>query len=290
MAFLIITLLLNICISVFFRLAPSWRLDRLHVVVANYWVCSATGLLVSGGKSFAGGTLPEWMPWSCLTGIGFFGVFSVLAASTALLGISKTVVANKLSIVIPVTCAVWFNGDHLGAIKIVGMLLSLPAVLLVSGIGTGADKVDKTGVAMLGALFVGGGLLDAMLNHVSSHSPDVANPPTFTTWSFGFAAVIGTGMLIYRMARRETVPNSKNLLAGVVLGIPNFFSIYCYIKMLHSPFLQPSASIPVMNIAILACSAIVGGLFFKELADRKRVLGIVLAVIAVLTISWGDKL
>ena len=290
MEFLIVTILLNIVISIFFRLAPSWGVDRLQVVVANYVVCLITGFLISGPATNFGGHAAPWLPWAALTGVGFFAVFSVIAACTGILGISKTVVANKLSIVIPVTFAVMLNGDHIGVLKGMGMLLSVPAVMLVSGVGVGGDKLDKKGISMLVTLFLGGGLLDAMLNHVQSHYPDVATHPAFTTFSFGFAAAIGAIILMYRVANGTARLQAKNWAAGVALGLPNFFSIYCYIKMMHSPFLQPSASIPVLNIGILTLSAVVGGLLFKEMADYKRIIGILVSVLAVIAIGCGDKL
>jgi hypothetical protein len=52
------------------------------------------------------------------------------------------------------------------------------------------------------------------------------------------------------------VVNGRNIIAGICIGIPNFFSIYFLIRMLNSSFLQSSAAIPVLNIGIVVASSI----------------------------------
>ena len=72
------------------------------------------------------------------------------------------------------------------------------------------------------------------------------------------------------------------------MGVPNYFSIYFFIRALHSNFLESSASIPVLNIGILAASALTAILLFKEHVNTLRIIGMVLSVVAILLIAFGN--
>ena len=80
----------------------------------------------------------------------------------------------------------------------------------------------------------------------------------------------------------------RNIVAGICVGVPNYFSIYFLIRSLNSNVLQSSAAIPVINIGILVSSAITAIVVFREKANSQRIMGLILSVIAILLIAWGD--
>ena len=138
-------------------------------------------------------------------------------------------------------------------------------------------------------LFIGSGLLDTLVKYVEENFlQDTAEQTLYVVHSFVAAASIGTIVLVYMLATGKRAFSWKNVLAGIILGIPNFFSIYLLIKLLHSDFLQSSAAIPVNNIGIVLLSAIIAILFFKEKSTPQRIIGIVLSVIAILLIALAD--
>jgi multidrug transporter EmrE-like cation transporter len=53
--------------------------------------------------------------------------------------------------------------------------------------------------------------------------------------------------------------------------------------------MQSSAAIPVLNIGILVVSAVAAMLFFKEKAGPIRLAGLLLSVVAILLIAFGDR-
>ena len=80
----------------------------------------------------------------------------------------------------------------------------------------------------------------------------------------------------------------RNVIAGIIIGIPNFFSIYWLIRMLHSDFMQSSATIPINNIAIVITTCLMAILFFKEKLTTQRAIGLSLSIIAILLIAFAD--
>ena len=82
----------------------------------------------------------------------------------------------------------------------------------------------------------------------------------------------------------------KNLLAGVLIGVPNYFSIWCLVRFLKNSPWQSSASIPVNNMGIVLFSAVVAWLLFKERLSLINWLGILLSLIAIYFIAFGNTL
>jgi drug/metabolite transporter (DMT)-like permease len=82
----------------------------------------------------------------------------------------------------------------------------------------------------------------------------------------------------------------KNLLAGIIIGIPNYFSIWCLVRFLKVSPWQSSASIPVNNMGIVLFSSVVAWLLFREKLSQINWLGIVLSLVAIYLIAFGDKL
>jgi uncharacterized membrane protein len=79
--------------------------------------------------------------------------------------------------------------------------------------------------------------------------------------------------------------NKKAILWGVLLGIPNYFSMYFLVKTLG--VFPASYIFPINNIGIVALSTIIALLAFKEQLNKKNILGLGLAIIAILLISFS---
>jgi multidrug transporter EmrE-like cation transporter len=111
----------------------------------------------------------------------------------------------------------------------------------------------------------------------------------FSIYTFATAAVTGIIVTIILVRLKKTKLKPKNIVAGICVGVPNYFSIYFLIRTLNSSIMQSSATIPVVNIGILVASSIVAILLFRERANTLRIIGLALSIIAILLIALGDK-
>ena len=75
-----------------------------------------------------------------------------------------------------------------------------------------------------------------------------------------------------------------------MLGVPNYFSIFYLIKALNMKGLSSSAVIPINNIGILFIDTLFGVFIFKERLSKLNILGVVLTVVSMLLIYFGDRL
>ncbi|MGY8914875.1 MAG: EamA family transporter, partial [Flavobacteriales bacterium] len=77
----------------------------------------------------------------------------------------------------------------------------------------------------------------------------------------------------------------RNVIAGLVLGIFNYFSIYFLLRALQNDFINSSSIFTINNVAIVLLSTIFGILFFKETLSKMNWFGIGLAVISIILVA-----
>ncbi len=290
MFYLIATILLNTVLSVIFKLMPRYKVDVLQAIVVNYWVCVVTGSLFIGHFPInSTGVQEPWFPWALLTGACFITIFNLIGFRTRVDGITTTTIANKLSLVIPVLLAIVFYNEKAGLLNIAGIVLAFPAVYLTSRVKE--DKTNKApSLGWLALLFIGSGLLDALVNYVQHTQLLTSEAQSlFTIYTFAAAGCIGIVLVAVLVILKRIQLNIQSVVAGICLGVPNYFSIYYFIRLLHSGFLHSSAAIPVNNIGILVSSAVAALLLFRERITWLRFIGLVLSVTAILLIAFGDK-
>ncbi len=289
MFYFIATVLLNVVVSSILKLFSKFDIGSLQAIVVNYITCVCTGILFTGRHPFTAGNFhATWFPWALLMGAIFITLFYLMAYCTRVSGMASMVIANKMSLVIPATVSIWLYHEATGIGKVAGILLALPAVYLVTRT---SNKDDKTGNLLWPAiLFVMSGGLDTLVNYVqASFLSTQEAQAACTILCFATAAAIGTITVAGMVVAGKTRIEWKNIFAGICLGIPNFFSIYFLVRLLNSNILQSSATIPMLNITILAASSLTAILVFRERADKWRIAGLLLSLIAILLIGFGDR-
>jgi drug/metabolite transporter (DMT)-like permease len=288
MFYLLAVILLNTVLYAFFKVFPRFKVDTLQAIVANYWVCVATGSIFLGYFPVSSTSITQaWTPWAILMGAGFISIFNLVAYCTRIDGITTATIANKLSLVIPVLFSIFLYSEQTGVMKILGIALAFPAVYLTTRVKGEEGKVQSLFWPAL--LFLGSGLLDTLVKFVEQKFLDTPQVQAeYTIHVFSTAAVIGTVLIIVLAALGKIKLHPRNIIAGIVLGVPNYFSIYYLIRLLNSDYMESSAAIPVSNIGVVVTSSLVALIIFREKANKQRIIGLVLAIAAILLISLAD--
>jgi drug/metabolite transporter (DMT)-like permease len=215
--------------------------------------------------------------------------------TTQKIGVAVASVANKLSLIIPVVLSVYLYGETVQGWKLMGVLLALLAVVLTcyqpATNETKNTQANRKWIYLLPfILFIGSGLLDALINHVQKLYVTDENKNAYLITGFFSAAVIGSSLLMIQYITGRQQFSFKNLAAGIIIGIPNYFSIWCLVRFLKLSPWQSSASIPVNNMGIVLFSSLVAWLLFKEKLSKLNWAGIFLSLLAIYLIAFGDKL
>jgi multidrug transporter EmrE-like cation transporter len=292
MIYLLLSILSSASIIVIFRLFGKWNIHTSDAIVFNYWVAALVGILLDPtGKTFGAPAQELWFYNAFIMGVLFITLFNIIGLSARHIGVSITAVANKMSLILPVLFAVWVLGDGMNYIKLSGILLAMFAVYLTSK----TDKEEKVSIQKKYALFplivfIGSGFIDTFFkyNEVYTLGNDGLMP--FLNWIFITASVIGLGVFIYNYIKHRKLPNMRAFLGGLLLGIPNYASVYFLVKTLSLKGFESSVIFPVNNMSVVAASALAGFVFFKEKMVGTRLVGIILCLIAIAFIAFSSEI
>ncbi len=136
-------------------------------------------------------------------------------------------------------------------------------------------------------LFVGSGLIDTLVNHVQLTYLNDANYNAYLIGSFATAATIGSAVLLLLVLSGRQRFDVRSIVAGVAIGIPNYFSIWCLVRVLKLYPGNSSAIIPINNMAIVLLSSLVAWWLFGERLSAINRIGIVLSIAAIALIAFG---
>ena len=76
------------------------------------------------------------------------------------------------------------------------------------------------------------------------------------------------------------------ILGGIILGIPNYFSIVYLLKALGTDGIESSTAFTVNNVGIVVLSTLLGLFLFHERLSLKNWLGIFTAVLSVYLVFY----
>ena len=138
---------------------------------------------------------------------------------------------------------------------------------------------------LLGVVFIGSGLIDAIVNYAQTRLLMPHEQSLFISISFYTAAIAGCTILLIDFIRGNRQMDFRDVLGGVALGIPNYLSIYFMVKALSSGTLQSSVMFPIANMGVVTLSTISGYFLFKEKISKINLIGIALSLIAIVLIA-----
>ena len=287
MIFLALSIIASTLIFVIFRLFASYNINTLQAIVVNYFVACSCGV-IGYQNSIELSAIPQynWFYYTLALGALFIIVFNLMAITTQHNGLSVVSVATKMALVIPIAFGLWYYKEPLGTSKAAGIVLALIAVYLVAVKKDSSIILQKKNLVFPVLVFLGSGLIDTSLNFLQNDFiTDKSLIPLFSSTIFLTAGVIGIMVLVAQKIKGVLVLEFKNIIAGIVLGIPNYFSIYFLVKALRSDLFDSSVIFTINNVGIVIISTLLGIVFFKEQLSVKNWIGITLAVISIALVS-----
>jgi drug/metabolite transporter (DMT)-like permease len=155
-------LLLSIAISsllfVIFKLFERFRVHNFTAIVINYLVAYGVGVLIEGNWILPEAMTLSWFFPAVGLGVLFISLFTLMAKITQSQGIGISVLANKMSLILPVVLAFFFLNERITLVQLSGIILALAGIYLT------ATRKDTTlsfySLKWPLVLFLGSGFLD----------------------------------------------------------------------------------------------------------------------------------
>lgn len=288
--YLALSILFSSLIFVVFKLYTKYKVQTIYAIIVNYFIACVVGLLYYQ-KPINVFEIPQksWFWGSILLGLLFILIFNLMAATSQKLGVSVASVATKMSLTIPVLFGVFFYREVLTVLEIIGILLALLAVYF-SSLKENKIKAEKWAFALPILVFIGSGTIDTSIKYFQdAHMPE-EEYALFSATVFASAGMFGLLFIGYKSVQQQIKIKLKNVIGGVCLGIPNYFSIYFLLKALQHPTWNSASVFTINNVAIVMFSTLLGIVLFKERLTFKNWLGIGLAVFSIILVAFGPKL
>lgn len=290
MLYLIGSIVLSSWLTLSFKIVEKFGINNLQAIVFNYFTCVITGSVVNGGFPLEKITFSEpSFPWALGMGAIFVLLFNLVALTAQKLGVAIASVAYKLSLVIPFMFSVYLYNEANTVLKTFGIILALVAVGLTCYKPASNTSVRYSGMVLLlpVVLFLGSGFLDTMIKYVERSFLDNANSNDYLITAFLMAALTGTLLLALQLVFGRQTLSWKAVGAGLMIGVPNYFSIWCLLRVLKEYGSNSSAIIPVNNMGIVLFSSVVSLIVFDEKLSAVNWAGVVLALVAIALIAYG---
>lgn len=286
MIYLLLSILSSSVIFVIFKLYNKYNVNTLQAIIFNYFIACLVGFFgYIRDVDITRIPSESWFPGTLILGALFIIVFNLAAITTQRSGLSVVSVATKMSVAIPVLAGIILYNESTGALKIIGIILALAAVYLTSVKNKDGIKIKKKNLIFPFLVFLGSGVIDASIKYLETSYVSETDVAVFSSTIFAVAGIIGTLILIGQGALGKLKVTGRNILGGIALGIPNYFSIYFLVMALRTPGFESSMVFTVNNVSIVMVSTILGIILFKETLLRKNWAGILLAIISILLVA-----
>lgn len=285
MIYLLLSITASTLIFIVFKLLAKFNINSLHTIVINYFVACLFGIWSYDAPLNVDNILQsEWLFGAIGLAFLFIAIFNVMALTAQRNGLSVVSVASKMSVIIPVIFGIYVYNESVGAQKIIGILLALVAVYLTSVRPKTTSNLNK-GLWLPILLFFGSGTIDTSIKYIETTYVPENGIPIFSATIFAFAFLIGSSLLIIKSFKAPIKLPLKTFVAGGVLGIVNYYSMYYLLKALNHESLESSTLFTVNNVAIVMISTVLGLLVFKESISKTNWFGIVLAIVSIVLVT-----
>ncbi|NQX76175.1 EamA/RhaT family transporter [Gilvibacter sp.] len=284
---LLLSIVSSTIILTLFKAFGRFKVNTFQAIVVNYIVAASCGYVAYGAFNLedAPWTKTWFLPAICL-GVLFIAIFNLMALTAQRLGLSVVSVATKMSVAIPILFGFLYYKEMATFPKLVGIGLALVALYLSSKKSGEQSVVGLKDLALPLLVFLGSGVIDTSIKFLEEDRVGSAEVSQFSATIFAAAALSGILLLGYKAIRSKVIVASRNIVAGIALGIPNYFSIYFLVQALRISYLDSATVFTLNNIAIVVLATLTGILLFKERLSASNWTGIGLALVSIAIIAY----
>ncbi|MBX9850177.1 MAG: hypothetical protein K2X86_00290 [Cytophagaceae bacterium] len=286
---LFLTILLSVFLFIIFRYFKKLKINSFHAVVVNYFICITIGVIIlHDTRPFKTIRLSHtWVQLALLTGSFFLPCFYLMALTVQKVNVSVATVANKMSLAIPILFSFMYlkkGPDSFSILNFAGIVFALLAVFMTYYRKEKINPADDSSTSIIFLplmLFILGGFLDTMINYINYIYLEEENRKIFPIIMFSIAAFTGGIIITARFIIKREFISIRDVAGGIILGVPNFFSMYFLLRTLTEFDHNASIVFTLTNIGVIITSALASVILFKEKLSMINLLGIMIAIISI---------
>lgn len=279
MFYLILAILCSSMVQIVMRLSTDKVKNNMSMLAVCYTAC----MLIAAGYTGFDNLLPMTEGIGVAGGLGFLQgllyllAFILLQFNDKRNGVVLSASFMKLGLLVPIAVSVVCFGEEPGIFHIIGFAIALVAIVMIN---YDPRKASPAGSKLgLITLLLVGGMGDVMAKlYQELGNPDLS--AQFLLYTFGGALVLSLALMLFKKER----PGKAELLYGVLVAIPNYFSS----KFLLAALAEIKAVIiyPCYNVGTILVATLAGILLFRERLQKRQwiAMGAILVALVLLNL------
>ena len=284
MLLLLLCIAANVSLALLFKVFPKYGIRNLPTIVVNYLSSIAFGSLLAGKMVINADIIHSpGIAYIIALSILFIVGFNIMGKSFQLAGISLTTIIQKMSILFTAIFAIVFYKDLVSVPKVLGLILAVAAIIIVYYLPKNERqevKEDWKVMAFPLLAFLLSGVIEVILLIVGTEG-FMTDSISFVSHSFALASVLGYIAMAFT-SRPFIKP--QEILAGIILGVPNFLTIYLLVVLVERGW-DGSVLFPINNIGIVLIASLAGAIIFNEKLNKFKLIGLGLALASIVLIG-----
>lgn len=304
MLYFLLAVLFTVALYMIMRAYPRYKVNSFHAVVFNYYSCVVTGLFLTPDlKAFQE---IQWNSEGTLLTLALGTLFVIAFMSIGLtaqkVSVTAASLAGNMSLVIPVLFGLFIfknTNKDFTILNYAGLVIALAALALGA-----IQKKQKTTEFEDGQplrvsvfsyawllpvfTFMASGTNNTLINYLTMSYYRPEQTTLFMIIACSGAILIGTLVLIYKIIFGGEELELRSVIGGLILGVPNFLSLYFLLLALGSFGNSAAFVFPIYNILSMLVSSFAAWILYKEKLNNLNRLGLALAVVAIILISYQE--
>ena len=286
MLYLTLSILSSCTLLWMFRYFSDKNLNIQGIITVNYITCLISTLVVNAHTLNIQSLKDEPLNgYAFLLGGLFIITFTIMSKTVTHFGIMISSVTQKMSLIAPIMIGVLFYAENLTIFRIIGIIAAMSAIVVINMPFNKDQEQKRKWILWLYPLLTW--LLSSIIDsafYLLGKSTGSKQSALFLAVLFGTAASLGIlFMIIHKIKSGLKIP-WHIIPFGILLGVPNFMSIHYLMKAIGQGW-DASLMFPINNVGIIAISMLGALLIFKEKANKYKLMGVALAISAVLLIA-----
>lgn len=272
MVYLLLAITCSALISICMRISEKHIKNEMGMFMANYALCILLSFVYMDGKpAFPVQGLPVTVGLGVINGILFLAGFLFLKLNMKHNGIVMASTFMKLGVLIPTLMAVVVFGEMPRWTQVVGILIALAAIIIIHFEKDAIQESNKK--LWLLILLLVSGITDSMANiYDKVGNAEGQDAYLFITFFVAFLLALVVAL------RSKTKFSAKDVLFGIVIGVPNYYSARFLLLAVGS--VDAVLAYPTYSVATIVVITVVGILAFREKVSAKKMLALGLTAVA----------
>ena len=285
MIYLLLSIICSASMAIVLKIFHTQTGNRYGILLGNYLTCILIAFFMLPEKGLVFAPAPATVLCGLVGGFFFVVALVTMQSSIRANGAILTTAFSRLGLLIPLAVSIFVFGEKPDIRQFFGILLVLAALLLLNA---KEDQTDTEGRNQVGSFillpltlltFGCGDTISKVFERIGTRSQDqLLFFDLFVT-----AAILTVGLVILEYRKTGKKVLGRELTAGILVGIPNYFaSAFLLQALVRLPafFVYPACSTCTILLVM-----VVSAIFFQERPTKRQYAGVGMILLALVLLS-----